>query len=82
MGYIWLKKLLEVLWAYKMMTRTPNENIVAASKDPLHVPVGPITRARSKRIKESLNGLILDIWAKQASRNPLSMKLGFKEGKP
>ena len=27
-------------------------------KDPLHVPVGPITRARSKNIKEALNGLI------------------------
>ena len=56
-----------------------DENIVAALKDPLHVPVGPITRARSKRIKESLNGLILDIWAEQASRSPPSMKLGFKE---
>ena len=27
-------------------------------KDPLHVPVEPITRARSKKIKEALNGLI------------------------
>jgi hypothetical protein len=29
----------------------------------LHVPVGPITRARSKIIKESLSGLIQEIWA-------------------
>ena len=28
-------------------------------KDPLYVPVGPITKARSKKIKEALNGLIL-----------------------
>ena len=28
-----------------------------AFKDPLHVPVGPITKARSKKIKEALNGL-------------------------
>ena len=28
-------------------------------KDPLHVPVGPITRAKSKKIKEAFNGLIL-----------------------
>jgi hypothetical protein len=28
----------------------------------LHVPVGPINRARSKKIKEALNGLIQDIW--------------------
>ena len=28
----------------------------------MHVPVEPITRARSKKIKEALNGLIQDIW--------------------
>ena len=33
-----------------------------ALKDPLHVPVGPITRTRSKKIKEALNGLIQEIW--------------------
>ena len=33
-----------------------------AFKDPLHVLVGPITKARSKKIKEALNGLIQDIW--------------------
>ena len=39
-----------------------NEN-QQAFKDPLHVPVGPITKARSKKIKEALNGLIQEIWA-------------------
>ena len=34
-----------------------------AFKDPLHIPVGPITKARSKKIKEALNGLIQEIWA-------------------
>ena len=29
----------------------------------MHVPVGPITKVRSKKIKEALNGLIQDIWA-------------------
>ena len=38
-----------------------DENQQALLKDPLHVPVGPITRARSKKIKEALNGLIQDI---------------------
>ena len=33
-----------------------------AFKDPLHVPVGPITKTRSKKIKEALNGPIQDIW--------------------
>ena len=32
-------------------------------KDPLHIPVGSITKARSKKIKEALNGLIQEIWA-------------------
>ena len=32
-------------------------------KDPFQVPIGPITRARSKKIKEALNGLIQEIWA-------------------
>ena len=29
----------------------------------MHVPVGHITKARSKKIKEALNGLIQEIWA-------------------
>ena len=40
-----------------------DENQQALLKDLLHVPIGPITRARSKKIKEALNGLIQDIWA-------------------
>ncbi|RVW76683.1 hypothetical protein CK203_047600 [Vitis vinifera] len=39
-----------------------------AFKDPLHVPVGPITKARSKKIKEALNGLIQEIWARRCYR--------------
>ena len=53
----------------------PDEN-QQAFKDPLHVPVGPITRARSKKIKESLNGLIQEIWA---DSNTGHSKLGPKE---
>ena len=34
-----------------------------AFKDSLHVPVGPITKARSKKIKDALNGLIQEIWS-------------------
>ena len=39
------------------------KNKGAIPRDPLHVPVGPITRARAKRFKEALNGLIQDTWA-------------------
>ena len=40
-----------------------NDENQQAFRDPLHVPVGSITRARSKKIKEALNGLIQEIWA-------------------
>ena len=35
-----------------------NDENQQALNDPLHVLVGPITKARSKKIKEALNGLI------------------------
>ena len=47
-----------------------------AFRDPLHVPVGPITKARSKKIKKALNGLIQEIWA---DSNTGRSKLGPKE---
>jgi hypothetical protein len=53
-----------------------DENQQAPLKDPLHVPVGPITRARSKKIKEALNGLIQEIWADSKTGHS---KLGPKE---
>ena len=41
----------------------------------MHVPVGPITKARSKKIKEALNGLIQEIWAdSNAKHSKLSPK--------
>ena len=46
-------------------------------KDSLHVLIGPITRARSKKIKEALNELIQEILANSNTRNS---KLGPKEG--
>ena len=42
----------------------------------MHVPVGPIIRARPKKIKEALNGLIQEIWA---DSNAGHSKLGPKE---
>jgi hypothetical protein len=53
-----------------------DENQQAPLKDLLHVPVGPITRARSKKIKEALNGLIQDIWADSSTGHS---KFGPKE---
>ena len=47
-----------------------------AFKDPLHISVGPIIKARSKKIKEALNGLIQEIWVYS---NAGHSKLGPKE---
>ena len=56
-----------------MLTFDENQQ---AFKDPLHVPIGPITKARSKKIKEALNGLIQEIWD---DSNAGHSKLGPKE---
>ena len=53
-----------------------NDENQKAFKDPLHVPIGPITKVRSKKIKEVLNGLIQEIWA---DSNAGHSKLGPKE---
>ena len=47
-----------------------------AFKDSLHVPVGLITKVRSKKIKEAFNGLIQEIWA---DSNAGHLKVGPKE---
>jgi len=39
-------------------------DVIQASKDPLEVPVGPITRLKAKRFKEAFNGLLQDMWTK------------------
>ena len=57
------------------MHRTIDEN-QQAFKDPLHVPVGLITKTRSKKIKEALNGLIQEILV---DSNAGHFKLGPKE---
>ncbi|RVW21501.1 Transposon Ty3-I Gag-Pol polyprotein [Vitis vinifera] len=53
-----------------------NDENQQAFKDPLHVLVGPITKARSKKIKEALNGLIQEIWV---DSNTGHSKFGPKE---
>ena len=53
-----------------------NDENQQAFKDPLHVPIRPFTRARSKKIKEALNRLIQEIWA---DSNTGHSKLGPKE---
>jgi len=44
--------------------------------DPLFIGGGPITRAKAKRMKEALNGLIQAVWAKQPT---IGAELGLEE---
>ena len=58
------------------MQNIADENQQAPLKDPLHVPIGLITRARSKKIKEAFSGRIQDIQVDSTTRHS---KLGPKE---
>ncbi|GKV10849.1 hypothetical protein SLEP1_g22159 [Rubroshorea leprosula] len=39
-----------------------DDSISNTSRDPLHIPRGPVTRARARKMREALNGLIEQIW--------------------
>uniref|UniRef100_A0A2N9IIM1 RNA-directed DNA polymerase n=1 Tax=Fagus sylvatica TaxID=28930 RepID=A0A2N9IIM1_FAGSY len=41
------------------------------SKDLVQVPIGPVTRARAKKFKDVLNGLIQELWAQANSWRPI-----------
>jgi hypothetical protein len=41
------------------------------SKDPLHVPNGPMTRSKIKAFKEALNALVLNVSTKLELKGPL-----------
>ncbi|KAL9375086.1 hypothetical protein Peur_031965 [Populus x canadensis] len=41
------------------------------SKDPLHVPNGPMTRSKTKALKEALNALVLNFSTKSELKGPL-----------
>jgi hypothetical protein len=42
-----------------------------ALKDLVQVPIGPVTRARAKKFKDVLNGLIQELWAQANSWRPI-----------
>jgi hypothetical protein len=41
------------------------------SKDLVQVPIGPVTRARAKKFKDVLNGLIQELWTQANSWRPI-----------
>ena len=40
------------------------DDAIQPSKDPLDVPVGPVTRLRAKKFKEAFNGILQNTWAR------------------
>jgi hypothetical protein len=50
------------------------------ANNPLKVPIGPIIRARAKKLKEALNGLVQNIWSKMDLEGLRTFK--EHEGKP
>ena len=60
------------------MGRSKNDVIQQAASstpsDPLQIPSGPITRAKAKRDKEPLNGLVQETWTKQMAIGSTNMK--------
>jgi hypothetical protein len=47
------------------------EDREATSKDSLHVPNGPMTRSKTKALKEALNALVLNVSTKSELKGPL-----------
>jgi hypothetical protein len=46
------------------------------SKDPFHVPNGPMTRSKTKAFKEALNALVLNVSTKSELKGPLEYQRG------
>ena len=44
-------------------------HVNATPRDQVQVPIGPVTRARAKKFKEVLNGLIQEAWAQVNQAN-------------
>jgi hypothetical protein len=56
---------------FKASTRSLDGDQGTASKDLVQVPIGPVTRAREKKFKDVLNGLIQELWAQANSWRPI-----------
>ena len=68
-GEIWRLKVPQrcktLIWLAARGVDEIQQEDNSTSNDPLKIPSGPITRARSKSIKEALNGLVQEAWTKQ-----------------
>jgi hypothetical protein len=55
----------------KAVTLATDGDQGTTSKDLVQVPIGPVTRARAKKFKDVLNGLIQELWAQANSWRPI-----------
>jgi len=46
------------------------------SKEPLHVPNGPMTRSKTKALKEALNALVLNVSTKSELKRSIRVSRG------
>uniref|UniRef100_A0A2N9GQ32 Retrotransposon gag domain-containing protein n=1 Tax=Fagus sylvatica TaxID=28930 RepID=A0A2N9GQ32_FAGSY len=58
-------------WRMCVDCRAINQHYGTTSKDLVQVPIGPVTRARAKKFKDVLNGLIQELWAQANSWRPI-----------
>ncbi|KAK5811507.1 hypothetical protein PVK06_026845 [Gossypium arboreum] len=48
----------------------PNSKLPVSREDPIEIPIGPMTRARAKKLKDAMVGLIQQVWVKCEKFNP------------
>ncbi|GMN66016.1 hypothetical protein TIFTF001_035087 [Ficus carica] len=65
------------LWPNQPKAPSPSINTDAnhstTSRDLVQVPIGPVMRARAKKFKDVLNGLIQEVWTQANSRRPIEL---------
>ena len=66
-----LKKINTVSRRRIKLKTTNDGDQGTTSKDLVQVPIGPVTRARAKKFKDVLNGLIQELWAQANSWRPI-----------
>ena len=74
MGHLGVVKTLNVLHEHFYWPKMRKDDVDQprnTSKDPLHVPNGPMTRSKTKALKEALNALVLNVSTKSELKGPL-----------
>ena len=61
-----------MIWGQILFQKEGNDGDQGTvSKDLIQIPIGPVTRARAKKFKDVLNGLIQELWAQANLWRPI-----------